>query len=163
MPIHIQWRGPYTVDEATAFTDEDIDYGLYQIYGAHIVYGADVLLYICKAEQQTFGVRIRQHQQEWMRDEHDARRLAVYLGRLAGETPPDAVWSWSAQIAAAEALLIHVHTPAYNAEYVASDLAEIAHDVRVFNWGRYRDLLPEVSGEYWNNDGPPRLYGQNEA
>lgn len=92
-----------------------------------------------------------------MQYEHDLNRMAVYLGRLAGDTPPDDVWR--KQITAAEALLIHVHTPAYNAEYIASDLAPESHNLRVFNWGQHRNLMPEVSGERWHSDEPGRLYG----
>jgi len=34
--------------------------GIYQVYGTHPVYGKDVLLYIRKTSNQTFGKRLRQ-------------------------------------------------------------------------------------------------------
>jgi hypothetical protein len=37
------------------------DYGLYQIYAHHLVFGSGALVYIGKAQEQTFGVRIAQH------------------------------------------------------------------------------------------------------
>jgi len=41
--IHVQWSGPYKYDEVKALRDEFIDYGVYQVYGTHPVYGSDVL------------------------------------------------------------------------------------------------------------------------
>ena len=63
-------------------TAANTDYGVYQLYGAHFVYGDDVLRYIGKAAEQTFGVRLQQHVQDWLADEHDVRRVAVYVGRV---------------------------------------------------------------------------------
>ena len=110
--IHIEWDGPFPLNKASDFTG-NTDYGIYQIYGAHIIYGSDVLLLIGLAERQTFGHRIPQEQ--WWLDHHDAGCLRVYLGRLAGEvTPSDNVWG--SHIIMAERLLIHAHSPAYNAQ-----------------------------------------------
>lgn len=59
--IHMVWEGPYSYEEITnTLRDEYCDFGVYQIYGAHPIYGSDVLLYIGKADQQTFGVRLSQ-------------------------------------------------------------------------------------------------------
>ena len=57
--IHIDWDGPYRIEEINELNDEKKDYGIYQIYGTHPVYGSNVLLYIGKADQQTFGARIK--------------------------------------------------------------------------------------------------------
>jgi len=61
--IHINWDGPYTLEDLPDLRDENIDYGVYQIYGGHPVYGSSVLLYIGKAESQTFGTRIAEYGQ----------------------------------------------------------------------------------------------------
>ena len=41
--IHIDWSGPFSVSDVAAF-DGPSDYGVYQIYGAHHVYGSNSLL-----------------------------------------------------------------------------------------------------------------------
>ena len=67
--IHLEWEGP-TPLEAVSGLREASDYGVYQIYGAHPVYGSNCLLYIGWAVSQHFGVRVPQ-QQEWLCN-HDA-------------------------------------------------------------------------------------------
>lgn len=62
--IHVIRGGPYTVEEARAARDDATDYGSYQIYGTHPVYGSSVLLYIGRTDRQTFGVRLSQEKQE---------------------------------------------------------------------------------------------------
>ena len=53
--IHVQWDGPFTLDQLSEMNNE-YDYGVYQVYGSHPIYGSDVLLYIGKAGKLTFGV-----------------------------------------------------------------------------------------------------------
>lgn len=53
--IHIEWDGPFKLDQLSELNNTDIDFGIYQIYGSHPIYGADVLLYIGKADRQTFS------------------------------------------------------------------------------------------------------------
>ena len=141
--IHVQWDGPFTSEQILELND-DFDYGVYQVYGSHPIYGSDVLLYIGKASQQTFSVRIKQEQ--WSYNQ-DGRNIRYYVGRLAGErTPKDD--EWARQIDMIEGLLIHSHWPAGNSQYIqslggnASQLAKI----HILNWGQRRGLLSEVSG-----------------
>lgn len=49
--IQIKWESPFRIDD---LNDDEIDYGIYQIYGNHLVYGENVLLYIGQANEQTF-------------------------------------------------------------------------------------------------------------
>jgi len=56
--IHIQWEGPYSYQEIKDLKNENNDYGIYQIYGGHPIYGSGALLYIGKAQLQTFGIRL---------------------------------------------------------------------------------------------------------
>ncbi len=145
--IHIEWEGPLKWNEIHKRRSES-DYGVYQIYGGHPVYGSNVLLYIGKAGSQTFGVRIPQ-EKHW-RENRDAKRINIYLGRLHGETTPsDDVWG--RHIDLAERLLIFAHSPANNTQKNISRLDEDLQPVHIFNWGFHRDLLPEVSGARWTS------------
>jgi hypothetical protein len=145
--IHIEWEGPIALKDIGTYTSEE-DYGVYQIYGGHPVYGSDVLLYIGRAVRQHFGVRIAQ-ERHWS-DNRDADRLAIYLGKFAAEqTPSDDVWG--KQIDLAERLLIFAHSPAYNAQKSIRRIDTDLQPVHVFNWGYHRDLLPEVSGARWTS------------
>ena len=146
--IEIEWDGPFKTEDVKALTSES-DYGVYQIYGAHVVYGSDVLLYIGKAVQQHFGTRVPQHA-GWIDDNHDAGRIRIYVGRLAGEaTPSDTVWG--RHIDLAERLLLFCHSPALNVQKNLGSLDADLQDVHVLNWGHRANLLPEVSGVRWTN------------
>jgi len=123
------------------------DYGIYQIYGAHHVYGSDALLYIGLAERQTFSTRLSQHR--WCHVNHDAGRLQFYVGHLFGGPTPDDP-TWCDFIRLAERLLIHAHKPAENAQKEIAALDEDLWHVHVLNWSQYRDLMPEVSGARWS-------------
>lgn len=145
--IHIEWEGPIAVKDIAGRTSES-DYGIYQIYGGHPVYGSNVLVYIGKAAGQHFGVRISQ-EAHWLYN-RDAERVAIYLGKLAGEeTPNDAVWD--KHINLAERLLIFAHSPAYNTQKSIQRIDEDLRAVHILNWGCHRDLLPEVSGTRWTS------------
>ena len=141
--VHLQWDRPFSWDAKDALTGPT-DYGIYQIYGCHSVYGVDTLLYIGKASEQTFATRLKQ-EEHWPYHQ-DFRRLSVYVGRCSGwdGTPSDE--EWVDCIGRAEKLLILAHRPAWNAqkEINGDDLA--LQETHVLNWGCHRSLLPEVSG-----------------
>jgi len=143
--IHLEWTGPLTLSEARLQSNES-DWGVYQIYGCHPIYGVDVLLYIGKAERQYFGERLAQ--ESWWDDVADPKQLKVYLGRLAGEIAPDDE-TWCRNIDRAERLLIFVHRPAWNAQKNIGRFDEDLQQVHVFNWGAHRSLFSEVSGARW--------------
>ncbi|WP_260983535.1 hypothetical protein [Cytobacillus oceanisediminis] len=124
--IQIDWQGPFKIEDLHLLNDISHDYGIYQIYGKHIVYGKDVLLYIGKADFQTIGNRISQ--ENWW-DTNDSNHLKIYAGRLAGEKTPDEE-QWSYEIDLAEKLLINVHKPAYNSKSLSSIPVEI-QDVHI--------------------------------
>ncbi|WP_276682125.1 hypothetical protein [Thalassolituus oleivorans] len=162
--LHVEWVGPYTYEAAEKLRDEYIDYGVYQIYGSHPVYGSDVLLYIGKADKQTLGFRLSQ--EFWGIYNKDSSNVAVYVGRLSGyeETPSDKIWSH--HISLVERLLISAHCPAANSSGLNIEFGKDIHSVHVLNWGRFRDLLPEVSGarysdKYYSDDGYSQ-YGQSQ-
>ena len=145
--IHIEWKGPFLFQDALSKKSEQ-DYGIYQIYGWHPVYGGDVLLYIGKADHQHFGVRLSQ--ETWWTTMPDAQRITVYLGRIAGIATPEDL-QWGQMISKAERLLIYAHAPAYNAQKSIHSIDADLHDVHIYNWGLHRDLLPELSGSRWTS------------
>ena len=148
MLIHVSWSGPYKIEEIKNLKNLEVDYGVYQIYGSHPLYGSDVLLYIGKAEQQTFGERIKQ---EGWEDTNDPNTIKIYVGRLIGNEKSIIEKDWNTKISLAEKLLIYSHQPAGNSQNLNSLPERDVIDVTVFNWGHYRQLYPEVSGERWSS------------
>lgn len=142
MDIHINWDGPFSVNQALKLKSSE-DFGLYQYYGDHPVYGSGVLLYIGKASKQTFGDRLVQHNwHNWIPSETE-----IYIGRICCDTQIENN-EWECMIDISERIQIYSHSPAFN----TSNLNKIGHDnidVRVFNWGRRKSLLPEVSIKRW--------------
>jgi hypothetical protein len=147
--IYIEWQGPYALAELKEkANDNSKDYGLYQIYGNHPVYGANVLLYIGKADRQTFYTRI--WQEGWWFNS-DGGQIQVYIGRLFDEKQPKDD-KWSELISSAERLLIFAHRPANNASNISSlaskkEELEKLKNIRVYNYDQHRSLLPEISGK----------------
>lgn len=142
MDIHIFWEGPFSLDQVVQVNDEDRDYGVYQIYGQHPLYGNSVLLYIGLVRSQTFGKRIPQ--EEWD-DRPDHQNTQVYVGRLAGRNKITND-EWEKQIEHAEKLLIYAHKPVFNTQNTKSLPEEDVLGNRIYNWSSHRDLFPEVSG-----------------
>ena len=149
MHIHIDWTGPFSYDDALNLKNNQKDYGVYQIYGTHPIYGGGVLIYIGKADRQTFGLRLQQ-EQHWQFTA-DAAKLEVYVGRLAGYDGTPNSDEWSSQITTAERMLIVAHWPAGNSSGLNVILNEEYHDTHILNWGAHRSLLPEVSGSRYSN------------
>jgi hypothetical protein len=148
--IQIEWDGPYTYEEAKKVCKDPTDRGIYQIYGTHPVYGNDVLLYIGKAYARPFGVRLSE--EIW---DSVGQNISVHLGRLgAAKNSENATITdevWEVEVELAEKLLIHVHFPACNSSNIASIPDARCADLHILNWGKYRSLLPEVSGARWTN------------
>lgn len=146
MDIHIDWAGPFTTDEASTFKSET-DFGIYLYYGDHPVYGANVLLYIGKAEKQNFGTRVSQHNwPTWI-----PGNTELFFGRICCEAPIENS-EWETRINLAERILIFSHSPAFN----TSNLNNVGRhngdeDVRILNWGKRKSLLPEASLSRWTN------------
>lgn len=145
--IQILWDGPYSITDLVKLKNEETDYGIYQIYGNHPIYGNDVLLYIGKADFQTIGQRISQ--ENWP-DTNDYKNTKIYVGRFHGSKNPTAT-EWSVEIDLAERLLIYVHIPVYNAKVISSIKDLEFQDIHILNWGNYRSLLPEISGLRWTS------------
>src|SRR5438552_9883322 len=105
--IHLEWYGPHRFDDVSSLNGPK-DYGIYQVYGGHPIYGNTALLYIGLAAAQHFGERVPQ--ETWWADNRDAGRVEIYVGRLSGSKTPDDD-TWDQQIRLAERLLIYAHSP----------------------------------------------------
>jgi hypothetical protein len=143
--IFIDWEGPFTLDELEELDDPRIDYGLYQVYGSHLLYGEEVLLYLgATGGERTFGNRLAEEQSYWEAEE-DFQPLIFYVGRFMGVvTPSHGVWEEEMDLALR--LLVFAHAPVFNAREVAAAPDDDLKEVHVINWGQYLDLAPEVTG-----------------
>ena len=153
--INLVWRGPHSPAEVRKLHGPS-DYGIYQFYGTHPVYGADTLVYIGLANENTFGERLPSHHiasigSEW---EDNTESIRIHTGRLhiiEDETPPNDA-DWGTLLAQVEYLLVYAHSPAWNAQYVRNPPKDRSyHNLHVLNWGQYGQLLPEVSGARCTN------------
>jgi len=123
--IEINWEGPLKIDEVIRdrghegdLSDswEKCDYGVYQIYGPHIIYGKNVLLYIGQAAKETFSQRFREHRNNLLKDDN-LRRIRIYLGRLKGLPKYTARDKWRRyyrDVDIVESVLIYKYLPSYN-------------------------------------------------
>lgn len=167
--IRIEWEGPYSLEDIgysetkdkvnyklakAKLNDINKDFGVYQVYGHHPVYGKDVLLYIGQAAKQTFAERLSQEAWEY---NQDYKNIKFYIGRLFAKKQPSLKKEWNNMIDIAEKILIYSHEPARNSSNILtisrdeSKLKEF-ENVRVLNYDSYRSLMPEVSGELWIKD-----------
>ena len=142
MDIHIFWEGPHSLDELVGLNDSNKDFGVYQVYGHHPLYGNSVLLYIGLTIGQTFASRVPQEQ--WL-NRPDHGNTQIYVGRLAGKNKI-AKDELEELIKRAEKLLIFAHRPAFNTQNTKSIPEEDVKNDRIYNWYSHRDLFPEVSG-----------------
>ena len=140
--IEIRWDGPFKIDNMGEKRNEDYDFGIYQIYGTHNIYGAKTLLYIGKAQDRTFAKRFCEHK-EWV--EWEPTNVDVYIGRLGGsDKMTKSRWDlWSKQIDRAERLLIFHCSPSYNSQGL-NDYGEMPPTI-VLNYGKSMQLPFEVS------------------
>ena len=155
MKLRISWDGPCKRTEVVKrFTDggqaptwDGEDYGLYQIYGRHILGNRDALLYIGEATDQTFAERFKQHE-EWLSHEWPVR---VYLGRIYSPRRhrPDDRWrTWKSDVLLAERVMIYTYSPHYNGRSITErpslerhKQVELIHDGRRHQLRR-RDAVP---------------------
>lgn len=133
------------------------DRRIYQVYGPHPAGAAESLLYIGKANDQTFGERFTNaDRQAWCPDGwgDNTVLLRYFTGRIhhtKDEQQRGAIDDelWRTYIDLAERLLILAHTPHWNAKGIQEIPREQADDydnLHILNWGTRASLLPEVSG-----------------
>ncbi len=136
--IRISWDGPYNLEETKKLKSEK-DYGIYQIYGRHVVFGRASLLYIGKAVKQSFGERLGE--QSWL---YDLSGLEVYIGRIYEEDYKDDS-DWEDIVSQCETLLIYWHSPPYNSQNINSHKGR---NIRIHNHKEIASLLYEVSTDW---------------
>lgn len=146
--IKIIWDGPYNLedviermnDEGEDPDYEGPDYGLYQIYGTHILCGPDTLLYVGEALDQSFSKRFNQHKNEWLGKEENAQ---IYLGRIYDSTRHSRIdnWdSWKKDVDTAESVIIYKYSPHYNSQKIR-DFPKV--NVRLIHAGLKHNLHEE--------------------
>jgi hypothetical protein len=154
--VHIIWEGNFSVDEVIKNKSGDNDYGVYQIYGKHPIYGLNSLLYIGIATDQTFSKRFDEHNKKWLRD-LDLSSVTVCLGDVYLQ--PGKVYKesedfvspeeWERITKQCEQLLIYALAPGYNSRNKQSINELELRELHILNWGDRRDLFPEISGDRW--------------
>ncbi len=123
--INIKWEGPLTLSTVVKEKNDwgkrpeyaGNDYGLYQIYGRHILGGENMLLYLGKAVDQTFAARFKQHKKDWI----DSTRVKIYLGRTMATKAYSNIdrWkTWKRDVGIAEEIMIYKYTPNYNSSCI---------------------------------------------
>jgi hypothetical protein len=110
----IHWEGPEDLESVIESRNEKRDYGLYQVYGEHPVFGLDSLLYIGVCVEQSFSRRFQQHRDAWLNRE---RSIKLYLGRLSKEDYGGGT-SWEKLVREVEALTIYWHSPPCNSQHI---------------------------------------------
>jgi hypothetical protein len=138
--IDILWEGPYSIDRVKE-QNKGHDYGIYQVYGTHPVFGPDALLYIGHVDRNKFGDRFISHQRKWL--ELEPSETQIFIGRLSGVEPllKSRNAEWGEMIVRAEALLIYYCSPPFNAKEIKEE-PNVPETV-VINHGR-RNRLPRT-------------------
>lgn len=155
--IYVDWSGPYTYEDIIENNTEKInnkkfsvkptDFGLYQIYGSHPIYGDNVLIYIGKTEKE-FMKRLKGR--SVIEYNQDTYNIQIYLGKIYYDDTFKHV-NISDDISRAESLLIHYHAPARNSSNI--NLFKFAdEDYRVINLGSFRSLSKEISTTAFTNE-----------
>ncbi len=145
---YIYWEGPFDWDQHNKHITKS--HVLYQIYGAHPLYGRDVLLYI-GLTSRGINTRLKEHEW-WVGDASD--KVTVRFGTVGKFT------SWpgwerdefsskakTETVEKIEALLIYANQPAFNTSNKKS--VAKAKGMRVFNTGKMGQILPEASYTYY--------------
>ncbi|HBS86262.1 MAG TPA: hypothetical protein DEA97_06885 [Bacteroidales bacterium] len=160
--IIIKWDGPYSyneviqndgknslrklIDHSEELLEKEIDYGVYQIYGTHPIFGPNSLLYIGKASEQEFRIRFMQHTR-WISQEMDD--IKFYLGRVMDKSEENFRITneiWRDYIDIAERLLLYYCCPPYNSASLNLKKEAFGNDdYFVLNYGKKASIPYEVS------------------
>lgn len=145
--IHMYWNGPFTFDKLP--DDDKYDFGIYQVYGYHPIYGNNTLLYIGQTET-TLKKRLAN---EFWHKGNNFSNTTYYLGRIGIDSIKLPI---PELLDIVEKILIASHAPAYNADHVQDSLDDLK-EFRILNWDNYNLLLPEISVErhsskFWDSN-----------
>lgn len=134
--VHITWEKSFPRRQIEEMVNPER--GLYQFYGYHPVYGDDVLLYIGRTKEDNLKSRLLSHEflsegvPEILKPDSISIRVAYV---------PDL----DVDIGAVEALLIFMHSPAWNSSEVRYT-NEKYRNLEVYNEGDFGALLEVVKG-----------------
>jgi hypothetical protein len=163
--ITIEWEGPFTLNHVLnkcvdggkpGHWHGNEDYGLYQIYGRHILDDPKLndpkdpaynpsLLYIGEATEQTFTRRIGNHKKSWLK--HEWKPISIHLGKFKETDCTDK--EWKADVLLAERILIYTYSPHYNSSSISVRPKLAGHkEVVIFHKGnlgrlRKKDVVPK--------------------
>jgi len=144
--IEIEWTGAFSIEEISSLTNPVKDFGIYCIYGNHVVTGPETLLYIGKACDQTFATRFFQHA-SWLTVEN--YELKIFIGRLGNSSQSYTNEEWTNKIVYAENLLIHYLSPPYNTTCIYKHPP--TPDILILNLGKRYRLPYCIVSTYYNN------------
>ncbi|MBK7128268.1 MAG: hypothetical protein IPM74_12415 [Crocinitomicaceae bacterium] len=137
--IEILWTGPFSSQEILKMNGPT-DFGFYQLYGNHNIYGNNVLLYFGKASKQNFATRIPQHD-DWFGWEDI--QPEYYIGRIGGEIQLNNQ-DWEEQIDYAESKIIFECHPSWNSSGLnRADKKVKGQNVVILNHG-VRRSIPKI-------------------
>jgi len=142
--VHLLWKEfEWNDDVYTKFNSKE-DYGIYQIYGDHPVYGENSLLYIGKARYETYSARFKKHDD--FNENHISKFSRLHLSYFC-ETEDTNYDNWGDYIDTVENILINAHFPAYNSQNIKKpiEIKKSEKEFIILNWEKRGKLLPEVS------------------
>jgi hypothetical protein len=145
--IHLLWREHQWSDDIYKKFNSSEDYGIYQIYGDHPVYGENLLLYIGKAQDQTYSMRLTQHfNGGFITESHIPKFTRLHLSYFC-KTDGVNNDNWGEYIGLVEKILINAHFPAYNSQEIKGvmDKEQFKKELLIMNWEERGKLLPELS------------------
>ena len=156
--VRIEWEGPFTIDQVLELNDKSKDFGLYQIYGRHVIFGLGSLLYIGKTED-TFSKRVKGNYADWKPRTpwyQEDREVSVRIGHLHCEgyegfmrlqkDDPD----FSKLLRHVEDFQIFCHSPPYNGMGISSYNGQ---SLIIENIGERGDLCERLSTIELNDSG----------
>jgi hypothetical protein len=153
--VRVKWEGPFHLDEVKKLDDEYVDFGLYQIHGRHIIFGADSLLYIGKTED-TFSKRVKGNYAGWKPGtpwHQDDNEVSVRVGRLNNyqqEFNYQRKSDFSQLLKDVEDFQIFCHSPPYNGTSISSYNGQ---SLIIENAGELGDLRERLSTAELNDSG----------
>lgn len=168
--IVINWELKDYTEENILKLDKEYDYGIYAIYGEHLAYGKDALLYIGLAERQTFSKRMMdggRFNSDFIHTTVIPKTMRIgRLSKLNSITEKEAeiydlanyYKNWEKNIIEAERILIGTHIPALNKKlnhsHTLMNYGEKCHKIHnaiyrphyiILNKGDIGSLSPEIS------------------
>lgn len=155
--IHINWEKYDYSEKTIKKLCKGEHKGIYQVYGAHPVYGLNTLLYIGKARDNNFATRLSERTEFY---ESIIRPTELRIGMLYKIDDMKSS-EWPNLIDISEKMLIKAHAPAYNSQeikglYWKEGDKIVDNFYLIKNWGDYGLLLPEISSfnvsyRYWED------------